>query len=226
MNRVLMTILGILFSAPISHAQSPVLLDELPLTHSPSPQAESLLLQPPRQGAKRILPEAPILVLPNLQDGPAPCPAGVGKPCALLGGRVYFSDPAHMTEHDRTLWQAMRNPMLFVGGLINLAATVADIEGTQSCLRVHTCTEGNPLFGKNPSRPLSYGIGVPLAFANYLLCAQLKKSGSGNWAFGVLWAGTTLHVYEASQAFALGRNGPKATPNSSTNKSLGIVFKF
>jgi hypothetical protein len=172
------------------------------------------------------LPEAPIPVLPNLQDGPAPCPAGVGKPCALLGGRLYFSDPAHMTEHDQTLWKAMRNPMLLAGGLINLAATVADIEGTQACLRVHTCTEGNPLFGKNPGRPLSYGLGVPLTFANYLLCAQLKKSGSGNWAFGVLWAGTTLHVYEASQAFALGRNGPKATPNSSTNKSLGIVFKF
>jgi len=226
MNRVLMTILGILFSTAISHAQSFVVLDELPLTHSASLRAESSLLPPPQQGRERILPEAPIPVLPNLQDGPAPCPAGVGKPCALLGGRLYFSDPAHMTEHDQTLWKAMRNPMLLAGGLINLAATVADIEGTQACLRVHTCTEGNPLFGRNPSRARSYGIGVPLTFANYLLCAQLKKMGSGNWAFGVLWAGTTLHVYEASQAFALGRNGPKATPNSSTNKSLGIVFKF
>jgi hypothetical protein len=32
-----------------------------------------------------------------------PCPAGDGRPCALLGGRLYFRDRSHMTEHDKTI---------------------------------------------------------------------------------------------------------------------------
>jgi hypothetical protein len=226
MKRVVMTILGILFSAAISHAQSFVVLDELPLTHSPSLQAESSLLPPPQQGEERILPEARIPVLPNLQDGPAPCPAGVGKPCALLGGRLYFNDPAHMTEHNRTLWQAMRNPMLLTGGIINLAATVADIEGTEACIHAHTCTEANPMFGKHPGRASFYGVGMPLSFVNYLWAAHLKKEGKGNWAFGLMWVATTVHIYEAAQGFAAGHNGPSSSPSSLTKKSMGIAFKL
>jgi hypothetical protein len=176
------------------------------------------------------LPAGPgFLDMPNPlipQDGPAPCPAGVGKPCALLGGRLYFRDPSHMTEHDATWGKAMRNPMMVVGGLLNLASTIADIEGTQACLRVHTCTEGNPLFGANPSRAKSYGIGIPMGFAIYSLSAWLKKNGDGNLAFGLLWGGTMGHTYEAAHGFAVANKESPAKPNSSTAKSFGIVIKF
>ena len=91
---------------------------------------------------------------------------------------------------------------MVVGAALNLAATVADIEGTQSCLRAHTCREANPLFGSDPSRARAYGIGIPLDFVVYAGFALLKKEGRGNLAFGVLWASTVSHIYFASRAFS------------------------
>jgi hypothetical protein len=157
------------------------------------------------QGSRFSLPENPVPVLPGLQDGPPPCPSGNGKSCALLGGRLYFSDALHMREHDESLVKAMKNPGLLTVGAINLAATVLDIEGTQACVHAHTCRELNPLFGTTPSRGRAYGIAVPLAFANYMAAAALKKSGRGNTAFGVLWCTTIAHFAMAVDGFATAR---------------------
>jgi len=131
-----------------------------------------------------------------------------------------------MTEHDLTWGKAMRNPMMVVGELLNLASTIADIEGTQACLRVHICTEGNPLFGANPSRARAYGIGIPMGFAVYSMSAWLKKNGDGNFAFGLLWGGTMAHVYLAAHAFSIASKGSPAKPNSLTGQSFGLVIKF
>ncbi len=131
-----------------------------------------------------------------------------------------------MTEHDATLGKAMRNPLMVIGGLLNLASTIADIEGTQACLHAHTCREGNPLFGANPSRARAYGIGIPLTFATYTMAGLLKKHGNGNYAFAVLWCGTLLHAYEASNGFGLADNGSQTKPNSLAGQKFGIVFKF
>jgi hypothetical protein len=226
MKRILITLAVMLSFALVAQAQSELIPDNLPLTHIQSSQITSVPVEPTQQESVRQLPDSPIPVLPNIQDGPFPCPAGNGKPCALLGGRLYFRDPSHMTEHDLTWGKAMRNPMLVVGGLLNLASTIADIEGTQACLRVHTCTEGNPLFGRNPSRAKSYGIGMPLEFAIYSMSAWLKKNGDGNFAFGLLWGGTTLHVYEAAHGFAIANKGLSAKPNSSASQSFALVIKF
>jgi len=131
-----------------------------------------------------------------------------------------------MTEHDATWGKAMRNPMMVVGGLLNLASTIADIEGTQACLHAHTCTEGNPLFGANPSRTRAYGIGIPLGFAIYSMSAWLKKNGEGNLAFGLLWGGTIIHTYEAAHGYTITGKGSPAKPNSPTGQSFGIIIKF
>ena len=181
-----------------ARAQSEV--NELPLGRIEFPKI-SLLQVTFAQEPSRILRDKPIPVLPSLQDGPAPCPSGNGESCALLGGRAYFTDPIHMTEHDATWAKAARNPAMLVGFTLNLAATVADIEGTQACLRRHTCTEANPLFGSNPSRARSYGIGIPLDLVAYAALALLKKSGQGNPAFGILWGSTVAHIYFASAGF-------------------------
>jgi hypothetical protein len=199
MRRISGALIFTLLSATALRGQSAV--QELPLPRI-EPSQVSLSEVEPQRPASRILPDNPIPVLPSLQDGPAPCPFGEGRSCALLGGRAYFSDPIHMTEHDATWAGAARNPAMLVGFALNLAATVADIEGTQSCLRAHTCTEANPLFGSNPSRARSYGIGIPLDLVAYASFAFVKKEGRGNLAFGLLWGSTVAHIYFASAAFS------------------------
>jgi len=199
--KILMVLVVTHFSALVAQGQSE-LIPNLPLTRVESLQGSLLRVEPQQQVPGRILPDDPIPVLPSLQDGPAPCPFGNGKSCALLGGRAYFSDPIHMTEHDATWAKAARNPAMLVGFTLNLAATVADIEGTQACLRRHTCTEANPLFGSNPSRARSYGIGIPFDLVAYAALASLKKGGQGNTAFGLLWGSTVAHIYFASAGFA------------------------
>lgn len=106
---------------------------------------------------------------------------------------------------------------MLVGYALNLAATVADIEGTQACLHAHTCREGNPLFGSNPSRARSYGIGIPLNLVTYAGFAFVKKEGRGNLAFGLLWASTVSHIYFASAAFSYAHVAA-ATSTSSANR--------
>jgi len=215
-----------IFPAVLTQAQSELIPNNLPLTRIQPSQFIPVQVEPAQQESSRPLPDAPIPVLPNIQDGPFPSPAGVGKPCALLGGRRYFNDPSHMTEHDATWGEAMKNPMMVVGELLNLASTIADIEGTEACLRAHTCTEGNPLFGANPSRARAYGMGIPMWFAIYSISAWLKKNGDGNLAFGLLWGGTILHTYEAAHGFAIASKGSPAKANSSKGQSLAIVIKF
>lgn len=173
---------------------------ELPLPRI-EPSQVSLFQVESQQPANRILPDNPIPVLPSLQDGPAPCPFGEGKSCALLGGRAYFSDPMHMTEHDATWAKTARNPGMLVGFALNLAATVADIESTQACLHAPACREGNPLFGSNPSRARSYGTAILLDVVAYAGFAFVKKRGQGNLAFGLLWGSTVAHIYFASADF-------------------------
>ena len=211
-------------SAMTARAQSEV--QELPLPRIESPQASLLQVQSPHQPPGRILPDDPISVLPSLQDSPGPCPLGNGESCALLGGRAYFSDPVHMTQHDQTWGKAARNPAMLIADALNLAATVADIEGTQACLHAHTCREANPLFGSNPSRARAYGSAIPIAFFTYAVAARLKKYGDGNFAFGALWAATMLHVYFAASGFAVANNGPLPNASAASRQKFAIAIRF
>jgi hypothetical protein len=94
---------------------------------------------------------------------------------ALWRGRRNFRDPLHLTEHDATWGKTLRNPMMVVGGPLNLASSIAEIAGTRACLHAHTSVEGNPRFSANPSRAKAYGIGIPMGFAIYatLFCITL-----------------------------------------------------
>src|SRR5437867_536839 len=75
-------------------------LKPTPIETQSSEISTALIAPDDPQSPSRDLPDAPIPVLPRKQDGPQPCPAGDGMPCALLGGRLYFRDRSHMTEHD------------------------------------------------------------------------------------------------------------------------------
>jgi hypothetical protein len=201
MKRLLIALVATHLSVLAVRGQSE-LLQNLPLTRVDSLQATLLPVEPLQQAPSLSLPDDPIPVLPSLQDGPAPCPLGNGKSCALLGGRDYFSDPMHTTEHDKTLWKAATSRGMLIGFSINLAATVLDIEGTQACLHANTCQEANPVFGSKPSRARAYGTALPWLLGNYAADALLKKRGKGNLAFGLLWAQTTVHFYFGMSGFA------------------------
>ncbi len=212
MNRILIAFTVAYWSAVPAWAQTEV--QELPLARIELPQIVFLDTESHQQPASRILPDNPIPVLPNLQDGPGPCPLGDGKSCALLGGRAYFSDAFHMTEHDATWRKAATNPAMLIGFALNLAATVADAEGTQACLHAHTCREGDPLFGSHPGRARVYVTAIPLSVLGYAGFAAMKKRGQGNLAFGLLWGSTVAHIYFATEGFTAARGAPSTNANS------------
>jgi hypothetical protein len=201
MKKILIVLVATHFSALVAQGQSE-LIQNLPLTRADSLQATLLRVGPPQQVPSRILPDDPVPVLPSIQDGPAPCPLGDGKSCALLGGRAYFSDPMHMTEHNKTLWKAATTRGMLIGFSMNLVATVLDIEGTEACLHANTCREANPVFGPKPGRARVYGTAIPWLLGNYAADALLKKRGRGNLAFGLLWAQTAIHFYYGMSGFA------------------------
>lgn len=174
-----------------------------PIDTQPSEIGTTLTEPDDPQSPSRNLPDAPIPVLPSRQDGPMPCPAGIGKPCALLGGRVYFSDRSHMTEHDKTWFGALKNPLMIAGIAVNLGADLWDYKATRACMAAHTCIEGNPLMGQ--SRAQQLGVGLSLDALLYYLTVRLKKDGDGNAAFGLLAVSTTLHLYFGAHAQSLAK---------------------
>lgn len=171
-----------------------------PLIETQSSEISSTLVEQDPKTPAGDLPDAPIPILPNRQDGPMPCPFGDGKPCALLGGRLYFKDLSHMTEHDKTWGDALKNPLILGGLLVNLGATIWDYRATRACIDSHRCTEGNPLMGQSRAQELS--VGFSLTATLYFLAAKLKQHGKGNAAFMVLSAGAANHAYQALHAQA------------------------
>jgi hypothetical protein len=119
-----------------------------------------------------------------------------------------------MTEHDATWRKAATNPAMLIGFALNLAATVADAEGTQACLHAHTCREGDPLFGSHPGRARVYVTAIPLSVLGYAGFAAMKKRGQGNLAFGLLWGSTVAHIYFATEGFTAARGAPSTNANS------------
>jgi len=214
-----------LLTASSAFGQTEVSNKKLPMETESFTASTGLVEQ--QQSTSVVPPEDPKpkeLVPP---DGPAPCPLGIGKPCALLGGRLYFRDPFHMTQHDATWAQAMKNRLLITGEIFNLASDIADIEATQACLHAHTCVEGNPIFGKHPSRAVAYGISMPINFAVYSMCGWLKAKGKGNYAFGVLWGGTSAHTYFAASGAAIASETSNQTPSSGAKAYRGTIsFRF
>jgi hypothetical protein len=60
-------------------------------------------------------------------------------------------------------------------GVLSLASTVADVEGTQACLRTYGCNGANAFFGSKPSRVQAYGTAIPTALATYAFGVWLKR---------------------------------------------------
>jgi hypothetical protein len=146
------------------------------------------------------LPDAPLVKKDDRER--TPCPAGDTKPCAFLGGMRYFRDLGHMTEHDRTVWQGFKHPLIMAGSAALIAASVYDIEGTQACLQAHTCREANPIFGSHPNRLRAYSITMPVNGLLIYLAAREKRRGDGNKAFAALYISAAVHAYFGKAAYS------------------------
>jgi hypothetical protein len=66
----------------------------------------------------------------------------------------------------------------WIGFAATLAANVADIETAQSCIRAHTCSEGNPLVA---NRALGYGLGVSLDTLGFLAARAQHRQHHKVW---------------------------------------------
>jgi len=196
MKKMLPSLGLMFFSASLAHAQTGANAGGSKLLETQSSPISSVLIEPAQQVPIKDLPDAPIPVLPQKVDGPMPCPLGVGAPCALLGGRLYFSDPSHMTEHDKTLWAALKNPMIAGAIAVNIGADVWDYRTAFAHLGQKGFKETNPIMGQSRAQMLA--VGISLDAIMYFSAARLKERGKGNYAFMVLAGNSVLHVYAAA----------------------------
>jgi PAB1-binding protein PBP1 len=95
----------------------------------------------------------------------------------------------------------MKNKGMLLSMSINAAAMVWDYKTTRHCIETHNGKEGNPLMGN--SRAQELGVGISLTALTYFMSGKLKKQGDGNYAFGVLWGGTMLHVLAGAHNWAI-----------------------
>jgi hypothetical protein len=153
--------------------------------------AEALEIENVVFAHRRKLPDSP---KPNrIADEDNACPEGEGNPCALLGGRLYFRDSWHLTEHQGSWWAAYKTPGMLLSTSMLFASTVVDIEGTQHCLAAGACRELNPVMGK--TRAQQYGVALPMdAFATWVAVRE-KQHGRGVMPFFVLWTLSSVHLY-------------------------------
>jgi hypothetical protein len=157
----------------------------------------------PNAPTPKVEPDAPPPFDPNATEENSPCPAGVGKPCAMLGGQAYYLDLWHMTEHDRTWLDAMKHPPILIMSLLLIGTTVADIEGTDYCLRLHGCREVNPVMPKNGNRAWQYPLAMSFNGLAIYFAGRLKQRGQGNRAFFELAVLSAAHSYFALDAHAV-----------------------
>jgi hypothetical protein len=154
--------------------------------------------------AEDVRPDHPTpQIEPIHTDEDSACPSGVGKPCAFLGGRLYYPDLWKMTQHDRTWLDAMRHPPIVAASVLLVASTVFDIEGTDHCLAWHACRESNPINPKTPDRPRQYATTMAGNALGIYFLGRAKQHGKGNFAFYMLYAISAAHSYFGATGFAV-----------------------
>ena len=141
---------------------------------------------------RRKLPDSPKPNRGRVDEDNA-CPEGEGNPCALLGGRVYFRDSWHLTEHQGSWWEAYKTPGMVLSTSLLFGSTVVDIEGTQHCLAAGACRELNPVMGR--TRAQQYGVALPMDALATWVAVREKQHGRGVMPFFVLWTLSSVHLY-------------------------------
>lgn len=193
MRAVLLSIVLFAIAQPTRAQEPPAQVDQV------SPAGQGL----PNTPTPKTEPDLSTLFNPNATEENSPCPAGIGKPCAMLGGRAYFPDLWHMTEHDKTWFDAMKHPPILIMSLLVLGTTAADIEGTDYCLHLHECREANPLMPKNANHAWQYSLALGVDALGIYTAGRMKQRGRGNRAFFELAVVSAIHTYFALQGFTV-----------------------
>ncbi len=140
---------------------------------------------------RRKLPDSPNPKLSEREN--SMCPSGVGNSCALLGGWVYYPDLIGLTYHNKTWWEAMKNPGMIAVSLILTGTTVLDIEGSQACLDKDTCREVNPLM-RGPKAE-KYAVAMPINGFVIWWAVREKQHGRAIVPLAAMWAVSVVHMY-------------------------------
>jgi hypothetical protein len=184
--RTVLTVLVVLISAGRSYSQGSLALKPEPIALS-RVDPSSNVVGPAQPDIKGILGDAP---------NPKPvqaCPQGIGKPCAMLGGRPYH--PSSMTMHDASWGKAMSHPSLIIGTSILVTSFFADYKTTRYCIDRGKAREANPLMGN--SRAQELGVGITVTGISVWQAGLSKKQGRGKFALFALGLGTAVHSFAA-----------------------------
>jgi hypothetical protein len=128
------------------------------------------------------------------------CPGGVGNPCALLGGWVYYPDQLRLTYHERTWWDAMKPPGMLGLSALLVASTVFDAKGSQACIDKHTCQELNPLMQGSIAEKLA--VGMSLNAITIFAAVREKQHGRGVLPAMILSVASGGHIYFGWKGYA------------------------
>lgn len=154
----------------------PLLADDLVVRADPEPRWVA------------ILPEAPIA-----KPSPKLCPDGFRKPCAMLGGRLYW--PSSLSEHDRSWGKAISHPPMLIISSLVVASFIADYKTTRNCLDRGHGREANPLLGQ--SRAQQLGVGLTVTGLSIWSVGKLKQQGNGSLAVFAGVGATLVHTLAA-----------------------------
>jgi hypothetical protein len=176
----------------------PLPLSSVPAIQLPVPQTQETPQNLSEEELSKLLFER----RSKLPDSPDPkvrekensmCPSGVGNSCALLGGWVYIPDAIGLTYHNKTWWDAMKNPGMIAVSFVLIGSTVLDIEGSQACIDKHTCREANPLMGG--SKASKYAIAMPINAFVIWAAVHEKQHGRAIVPIAVMWTASLVHAY-------------------------------
>jgi hypothetical protein len=143
----------------------------------------------------------------NLPDSPTPkmnlnessmCPAGVGKSCAILGGRVYIPDQLGIGYHNETWWDAMKNPAMVFAVTALTGAVLFDALESQACVNAHRCQESNPIMRGPLAKKLAVGLSLNAFVVWYSV--REKQHGHSVKPLILLWGGTLTHISLGAKA--------------------------
>lgn len=101
-----------------------------------------------------------------------------------------------MTEHDKTWFDALKNPLILGGIIADAGAAVWDLRTTRACIDNYTCKEANPLMGQSLAQQVTVGTGLNAIL--YYAAVRMKQRGKGNTALFFLAANAGLHVFFAT----------------------------
>jgi hypothetical protein len=151
-----------------------------------------------------VLPDSPRPVVSSQE--PVPCPAGVGRPCALLGGMRFY--PVDLTQHEKSWWDGMSKPSMIFAACFLIGGTLLDVITTQKYANQNGLRESNLLFGQHPSPARIWGTAMPLLGFQLYLQGKMKKDGHGVAALVMSTGSGLLHAYLAHHNWALANEKP------------------